>query len=80
MNLPLATYFNQDNHQQGVLSKDITAALHMATVIMGNSISFTSKEVLAHSLQACGAMALLCADVNPDIIHLLSHWKSDTMF
>jgi len=52
----------------------------MATTIVGDSVGFTQKEISARSLRAGGAMALLCADVDPDIIRLLGQWKSDTMF
>jgi len=79
-NLPLATYYTTTNHQQGVLAKDITAALRMATTIVGDSVGFTQKDISARSLRAGGAMALLCADIDPDIIRLLGRWKSDTMF
>jgi len=76
---PLATYYSA-HHRHGVLSKDITAALRMATAIIGPSVGFTANDISAWSLRAGGAMALLCADVDPDIIRLLGRWKSDTMF
>jgi len=63
-----------------VIAKDITAALRMATAIVGPSVGFIAKDVSTCSLHAGGAMALLCADVDPDIIRLLGRWKSDTMF
>ena len=31
-------------------------------------------------MQAGGAMALLCAGIDTDIIKLVGRWKSDTMF
>ncbi len=66
--------------QRGVLSKDITDALRHATAIIGHTVGFHPGDILARSLQAGGTMALLCADVDPDVIRLLGHWKSDTMF
>jgi len=69
--LPLATYYEQ-GHQHGVLSCDITAALCLATTIVGQSVGFTPNDITARSLQVRGAMALLCADVDPDVIWLLS--------
>ncbi len=47
---------------------------------MGPQVGFAPKDITARSLRAGGAMALLCADVDPDIIRLLGRWKSDTMF
>ena len=77
--LPLATYYDT-NGRHNVIAKDITAALRMATAIVGPSVGFIAKDVSAHSLRSGSAMALLCADVDPDIIRLLGRWKSDTMF
>jgi len=77
--LPLATYYDT-NCCHNVIAKDITAALCMATAIVGPSVGFTAKDVFMQSLHAGGAVALLCADIGPDIIRLLGHWKSDTMF
>jgi hypothetical protein len=34
---------------------------------------------LARSLRAGGAMALLCAKVDTNIIHLVGQWRSDKM-
>jgi len=75
---PLATY--HDNRLQNILAGHITDTLQKATAIVGHQVGFTPKEVTARSLRAGGAMALLCADVDPDIICLLGRWKSDTMF
>jgi len=72
-------YYKQ-GHCHNVLSRDITAALHMATAIVRKSVGFTPSNITALSLQAGGAMALLCTDTDPDVIHLLGHWKLDTMF
>jgi len=76
---PLATY--HDNHRlHNVLAGHITDALRKATALVGPQVGFAPKDITARSLRAGGAMALLCADVDPDIIRLLGRWKSDTMF
>jgi len=77
--MALATFY-ENGRQQGVLSHDITEALRMATAVVGPSVGFKPSDITARSLRAGGAMALLCADVDPDIIRLLGRWKSDTMF
>jgi len=79
LDIPLAKYYHA-NSLYGVLSKDITSALRMATASVGHTVGFTAQDISARSLRAGGAMALLCADVDPDIIRLLGRWKSDTMF
>jgi hypothetical protein len=58
---------------------DITATLRCATAIIGPSVGFLPSDISARSLHAAGAMALLCAHVNTDIIRLLSRWRSDEM-
>ncbi len=70
---PLATYHEQ-GHQRGVMAGDITLALRAATAIVGPSVGFRSEDISARSLRAGGAMALLCADVDPAIIRLLGRW------
>jgi len=80
LDTPLAAYYDIHQHRRGVLSADITASLHMATAAVGHTIGFTPGNISARSLRAGGAMALLCADVDPDVIRLLGRWKSDTMF
>jgi hypothetical protein len=76
---PLATY--HDGHKlQGVLPRDITEVLRVAAALIGPSLGFRADEISARSLRAGGAMALLCADVDTDVIRLLGRWKSDQMF
>ena len=42
-------------------------------------MGFLKNEVSARSLRAGGAMALLVAKVDPDVIRLLGRWRSDEM-
>ena len=42
-------------------------------------LGFTHKYVSARSLQAAGAMALLCSGVDTDIISLIERWRSEEM-
>ena len=58
---------------------DITAALRRAAQSTGPTIGFLPSEVSARSLRAGGAMALLCAHVDTDLIRLLGRWRSDEM-
>jgi hypothetical protein len=46
---------------------------------LGPTYGIQTKEISAHSLRASGAMALLCAQVDMDVIHLIGRWRSDEM-
>jgi hypothetical protein len=51
---------------------DITAALRFSTAVIGPTVGFLPADISARSLRAAGAMALLCAQVDSDVlIHLL---------
>lgn len=52
----------------------------MAVRFLGFGLGFTAEEVSARSLRAGGAMALLVAEVDTDVIRLLGRWRSDEMF
>jgi hypothetical protein len=56
---------------------DITTALRCSTAIIGPSVGFLPSDISARSLRAAGAMALLCAHVDSDVIRLLGRWRSD---
>ena len=42
--------------------------------------SYHPRDVSARSTRAGGAMALLCAGVDSDILRMVGRWKSDEMF
>ena len=48
-------------------------------VILGPALGFLPTDISARSLRASGAMALLCAQVDSDVIRLLGRWRSDEM-
>lgn len=79
-NTPLASYWNATSHTLVPLKPaDITATLRMICTLLGPQFGFNSKDISARSLRASGAMALLCAQVDTDIIQLLGRWRSDEM-
>ena len=58
----------------------ITAHLNATVKLLaGTHLGFAYKDVSARSLQAAGAMALLCSSVDNDIISLIRCWRSDEM-
>jgi len=46
---------------------------------LGHTVGLTPNAISICSLRASGAMALLCANIHTDRIHLLGHWQSDEM-
>jgi hypothetical protein len=59
--------------------KNITDALQDAVRFLGPSLGFLPTDVTARCLRAAGANALLCSNVDTDIIRLLGRWRSDEM-
>ena len=76
---PLAVYFN-NNAWHKVTPTDITTLLRTATITLGPAnLGFNPADITARCLRAAGAMALLCAHVDSDLIRLLGRWRSDEM-
>jgi hypothetical protein len=75
---PLASYYSH-GWRRFIRSADITDALRAATWITGDYLGIRPEDISARSLRAGGAMALLCAQVDSNIIKLLGRWQSDTM-
>jgi len=48
-------------------------------MLLGHVVGITPADISIHSLRSSGAMALLCADVDPNRIRLLGRWRSDEM-
>jgi hypothetical protein len=76
---PLASY-SQHAKWYRITPSQITTALRSAvSSVDPNSLGFTTSDSSARSLRATGAMALLCAHVDTDIIRLVGRWRSDEM-
>lgn len=75
---PLASYYRKKKLVR-VKPADITASLKSAVAFHGPALGFLPENVSARSLRASGAMALLCAQVDFDIIRLVGRWHSDQM-
>jgi hypothetical protein len=46
---------------------------------MGESFGISPMDISVRSLRSSGAMALLCAKVDTDLIRLMGRWQSDEM-
>jgi hypothetical protein len=82
-NLPLTTPIAStkiNNKLVKISPTMITTALRAAVgMFASRDLGFLSSDISARSLRAAGAMALLCAHVDTDIIRLLGRWRSDEM-
>jgi hypothetical protein len=74
----LATYYFA-TRWHNVTSRDITHVLQLAVTFLGPTLGFVASDVTARSLRAAGAMALLSAKVDTDMIRLVGRWRSDEM-
>ena len=78
---PLARVFTgPGGRTSSIKPLHITSTLRNAVSFIGADLGFLPSEVSARSLRAAGAMALLVADVDTDIIQILGRWRSDEMF
>lgn len=62
-----------------VRADQITELLRCAVRTSPTATGFDPKNVTAKSLRSSGAMALLVAQVDTDLIRLIGRWKSDAM-
>mmetsp|Transcript_3969 Transcript_3969/g.11051 ORF Transcript_3969/g.11051 Transcript_3969/m.11051 type:complete len:258 (+) Transcript_3969:4666-5439(+) len=76
---PVASYRCPPAAARRITAQDLTRVLRLATTLLGPVHGFLPQHVSARSLRASGAMALLCADIDPDRIRLIGRWRSDEM-
>jgi hypothetical protein len=78
---PLHTplYYYYDTGWNRIDTSNLTLHLRHTVTAMGASYGITATEISIQSLRSSGAMALLCAKVDTDLIRLLGRWRSDEM-
>ena len=69
-NAPLFQYISAAH-----ITSRIRAVLHLHP-----DPAYTASDVSVRSTRAGGAMALLCAGIDSDIICLVGRWRSDEMY
>jgi len=74
---PLYTFY--DRHQCTIDNTTFTFQLRLTTTVIGAAYGISAVDISIRSWRASGAMALLCARVDTDIIHLLGCWRSNEM-
>lgn len=62
-----------------VTTQHITNFLRHSASLIGERLGITPSDISARSLRSSGAMALLCAQVDPILIKLVGRWHSDEM-
>ena len=77
--VPACTHFTTTGTALTVTSADITRLLR-AACRAHPEFGIPPDSVSARSLRASGAMALLCDNVDSDLIRMLGRWRSDEMF
>jgi hypothetical protein len=75
---PLYTYFT-GAASHAIATSLLTQHLRWAATAIGAASGITAADISVRSLRSAGAMALLCANVDPDRIRLLGRWRSDEM-
>jgi hypothetical protein len=78
LDTPLASYYERGRLRH-VAAADITSALRLSVQAIGLPLGLLPSDISARSMRAGGAMALLCARVDQNIIQLLGRWRSDEM-
>jgi hypothetical protein len=76
---PLCTVYLPNHILAPITSSHLTTALRRSAHTLFPTIGFPPADISARSLRAGGAMALLCAKVDTNIIKLLGRWRSDEM-
>jgi hypothetical protein len=73
---PIAHYFDRGRWHD-ITPTNISTTLKAAITFLGPTLGFLASDVSARYLRAAGAMALLCAHVDTDLIPLVGRWRSD---
>ena len=76
---PLASHYNNKGKRVAVKPKDVTDILRQTVAETTSQTGLHPSEVSARSMRAGGAMALLCGNIDPNIIQMLGRWHSDSM-
>ena len=74
----LCTVYTAGHQTKSVTSSVLTATLRSAAAALPD-LGFQPQHISARALRAGGAMALLCGQVDSNIIQLVGRWRSDEM-
>ena len=77
--VPLCRVYTHPNTCRTVKPSHVSQMLRDAVRFLGPQLGFLPSDVSACCLRAAGANALLCAEVDTNVIRLLGRWRSDEM-
>jgi hypothetical protein len=75
--LPIQRY--KDTTWRDIDTPTLTTRLRSTVTVLGRAYGLQPTDISVRSLCASGAMALLCAQVDTNVIRLLGRWHSDKM-
>ena len=76
---PLYRYYPTPTTSAHVTAHALTTAFRLTAQALRSSLNIDPMELSARSTRPGGATALLCANVDTDVIRLLGRWRSDEM-
>jgi hypothetical protein len=74
---PLYAYYHTKWNR--IATTTLTTQLRHAVTAMGHTYGIAPTNISVWSLRSSGAMSLLCAKVDTDMIRLLGRWRRDEM-
>jgi hypothetical protein len=74
---PLYSYYN--GRWRAIITTALTKHIRTTVTALGAQYGLAPEDISIRSLRASGAMALLCARVDTDVIRLMGRWRSDEM-
>ena len=75
----LAAYYNHNGERFNIRAANVTRQVRFAARTLQHQTSIQPVDLSAHSVQASGAMALLCGRCNNNTIQLLGRWHGSFM-
>ncbi len=75
---PIASFW-RGNRRVAIKNNDITVLLRTAATLLFPETGLAPDEISARSLRAGGAMALLCGNIDTNLIKMIGRWHSDAM-
>lgn len=78
--IPLCDYYDNKGQRSSIKPAWIKHGLRWSAIDLVGETGIDPKLMSARSLRPGGATALLCANIDSDVIMLLGRWKSNAMF
>lgn len=79
LSTPLASYYSSTGKLTRITASDVTDQLRHAACMLQHYTGISPTTISARSLRAGGAMALLSANVDHNIMQMLGRWHGDAM-